>query len=453
MNIVIVGCGKVGLTLAQQLRQEGHAITLVDTDRESLEAAVNSMDIQGVAGNGTSHRVLIEAGVKQADLLIAVTDRDELNMLSCLIGRKAGKCQTIARVRDPSYYEDIRFIKEELGLSMAINPEWQAAQDIFRLLQIPSALDVDTFDKGKVNMIRFRIQEDSPLNGKNMVEVNSMLGGKMLVCIRERGGQIVIPSGTTELQAGDKVSVVIPMSEIAQVLHRLRLRKKPIRSVTIAGGGSTAVYLSMMLQKTGVQVKIIETNRERCEVLAELLPKARIIHGDSSDKQLLEEEGLPNTEAFICLTGLDEENIMLALYAGKVSEAKVVTKISRIDFEEVVSELNLGSVVYPKNITAESIVRYVRAMENASGNNVETLYRLLDGQVEAMEFVVRPGSTNIVGVKLQELGLKNNLLVCSINRHGRIITPTGQDTIEEGDIVVIVTTRRGVRDLGDIVRY
>lgn len=453
MNIVIVGCGKVGLTLAQQLRQEGHAITLVDTDRESLEAAVNSMDIQGVAGNGTSHRVLIEAGVKQADLLIAVTDRDELNMLSCLIGRKAGKCQTIARVRDPSYYEDIRFIKEELGLSMAINPEWQAAQDIFRLLQIPSALDVDTFDKGKVNMIRFRIQEDSPLNGKNMVEVNSMLGGKMLVCIRERGSQIVIPSGTTDLQAGDKVSVVIPMSEIAQVLHRLRLRKKPIRSVTIAGGGSTAVYLSMMLQKTGVQVKIIETNRERCEVLAELLPKARIIHGDSSDKQLLEEEGLPNTEAFICLTGLDEENIMLALYAGKVSEAKVVTKISRIDFEEVVSELNLGSVVYPKNITAESIVRYVRAMENASGNNVETLYRLLDGQVEAMEFVVRPGSTNIVGVKLQELGLKNNLLVCSINRHGRIITPTGQDTIEEGDIVVIVTTRRGVRDLGDIVRY
>ena len=453
MNIVIVGCGKVGLTLAQQLRQEGHAITLVDTDRESLEAAVNSMDIQGVAGNGTSHRVLIEAGVKQADLLIAVTDRDELNMLSCLIGRKAGKCQTIARVRDPSYYEDIRFIKEELGLSMAINPEWQAAQDIFRLLQIPSALDVDTFDKGKVNMIRFRIQEDSPLNGKSMVEVNSMLGGKMLVCIRERGSQIVIPSGTTDLQAGDKVSVVIPMSEIAQVLHRLRLRKKPIRSVTIAGGGSTAVYLSMMLQKTGVQVKIIETNRERCEVLAELLPKARIIHGDSSDKQLLEEEGLPNTEAFICLTGLDEENIMLALYAGKVSEAKVVTKISRIDFEEVVSELNLGSVVYPKNITAESIVRYVRAMENASGNNVETLYRLLDGQVEAMEFVVRPGSTNIVGVKLQELGLKNNLLVCSINRHGRIITPTGQDTIEEGDIVVIVTTRRGVRDLGDIVRY
>ena len=453
MNIIIVGCGKVGLTLAQQLRQENHAITVIDIDKERLEAAVAAMDIQGVLGNGTSYRVLMEAGIEQTDLLIAVTDHDELNMLSCLIARKAGNCQTIARVRDPSYYEDIRFIKEELGLSMAINPEWQAAQDIFRLLQIPSALDVDTFDKGKVNMIRFQIQPGSPLDGKNMMAVNTLLGGKMLVCIRERDGEIVIPNGSTDLRAGDKVSVVIPMREIASVLHRLRLRKKPIHAVTIAGGGSTAEYLTMMLLPTGVQVKIIEENQQRCEELADRLPKARIIHGDSTDKQLLQEEGLPSAEAFVCLTGLDEENIMLALYAGKVSQGKVVTKISRIDFEEVVADLPLGSVVYPKNITAESIVRYVRALENASGNNVETLYRLLDGRVEAMEFVVRPGSTNITGIKLQELGLKKNLLVCSINRGGKIITPTGQDTIEEGDIVVVVTTRLGIRDLGDIVRY
>lgn len=452
MNIIIVGCGKVGYTLAQQLRQEEHAITMVDTDRERLEQAVGQLDIQAVQGNGTSYRILVDAGLEHADLLIAVTDHDARNMLSCLIAKKAfPDIQVIARVRDPSYYEDIDFIKGGLGLSMVINPEWQAAQDIFRVLQIPSALDVDTFEKSKVNMLRFRIQEGSPLDGKNMKEINSMLGGRMLVCIRERAGEIVIPSGTTDLKAGDTVSVVIPTGQVAMVLHRLDLRKKPIRAVTIAGGGSTAVYLAGMLIRAGAHVKIIESTRSRCEELADLLPKAQIVHGDSSDKQLLQEEGLPSAEAFVCLTGLDEENIMLALYAAKVSQAKVVTKISRIDFEEVVEDLNLGSVVYPKNITAETIVRYVRALENASGNNVETLYRLNDGQVEAMEFVVQPGCP-VTGVKLQSLKLKKGLLVCSINRNNKILAPTGQDTIEVGDVVVIVTTAKGIRDLRDIVR-
>lgn len=452
MNIIIIGCGKVGLTLADQLRQEGHAITLVDLDRDRLEDAVNSMDVQAVYGNGTSLQTLKEAGIQDTDLLIAVTDHDELNMLSCLIGRKAGGCQTIARVRNPSYYEDVVYIKEELGLAMVINPEMAAAQDIFRLLQIPSALDVDTFDKGKVNMIRFKIQEENPLCGKNMMAVNNFLGGKMLVCIRERNGEIVIPNGMTDLQAGDVVSVVIPLADISYVRQKMRQQQKPIRSVMIAGGGNMTVYLCNLLQEAGIQVKIIESDLARCHELADLLPKARIIHGDSTDKQLLQEEGLPEAEAFICLTDLDEENIMLALYAGKISAAKVVAKIGRIDFEEVISGLSLGSVVYPKNITAETIVRYVRAMENASGNNVETLYRIMDGRVEAMEFVVRPGTTGILGVPLSQMNLKKNLLVCSINRRGKIITPTGQDCFQIGDIVVVVTTHKGIRDLKDIVR-
>lgn len=452
MNIIIIGCGKVGLTLAEQLRQEDHAITLVDLDQDRLEDAVNSLDVQAVYGNGTSLRTLTEAGIMETDLLIAVTDHDELNMLACLIGRKAGGCQTIARVRNPSYYQDIGYIKEELGLAMVINPEMAAAQDIFRLLQIPAALDVDTFDKGKVNMIRFRLQENNPLCGKNMMAVNNFLGGKMLVCIRERDGEIVIPSGTTDLQAGDVISVVIPMAEIGTVLHRLKQQQRPIRSVMIAGGGNTSEYLATLLQGAGIQVKIFESDLERCDDLADRLPKARIIHGDSTDKQLLQEEGLAEAEAFVCLTGLDEENIMLALYAEKISKAKVITKVGRIDFEEVISDLPLGSVVYPKNITAESIVRYVRAMGNASGNNVETLYRIMDGRVEAMEFVVRPGAKEIVGVPLAKLNLKKDLLVCSINRRGHIITPTGQDVIQIGDIVVVVTTHKGIRDLADIVR-
>lgn len=451
MNIIIVGCGKVGLTMAEQLRQEDHAITVIDTVRERVEEAVASMDIQGVTGNGTSYATQMEAGVRDADLLIAVTDQDELNMLSCLMARKIGNCQTIARVRDPNYYQDIHFIQEELGLSMAINPELQAAQDIFRLLQIPSALDVDTFEKGKVNMLRFVIREDSPLAGKNMMAVNTLVGGKMLVCIRERGSEISIPKGSTELAVGDKVSVVIPMADISTVLQKLHLQKKPIRSVTIAGGGSTSEYLAIMLQRAKMNVKIIEEDLTRCEELADRLPKASIIHGDCTDKLLLSEEGLHNAEAFVCLTGLDEENIMLALYADKVSQAKVITKISRIDFEEVIETLPLGSVVHPKNITAETIVRYVRAMENASGNNVETLYRLLDGRVEAMEFAVHPGAS-VAGIRLMDLKLKDNLLISAINRGGRIMTPTGQDTIEPGDIVVIVTTCKGIGDLNDIVR-
>ena len=452
MNIIIIGCGKVGLTLAQQLRQEDHDITIVDLDKDRLEAAVNAMDVQAVLGNGTSYRILMEAGLEQADLLIAVTNHDERNMLSCLIARKATKCHAIARVRDPSYYEDIDFIKGELGLSMVINPEWAAAQDIYRLLQIPSALDVDTFEKSKVNMIRFPVLPGSPLDGKNMMEVNNLLGNRMLVCIRERAGEIVIPSGATDLMAGDKVSVVMPTGQIATVLHRLELHQKPIHAVTIAGGGNTAEYLGKALLRIGVQVKIIESDLNRCNELADRMPRAQIIHGDCSDKMLLHEEGLPSAEAFVCLTGMDEENIMLALYAAKVSSAKVVTKISRIEFEEVVEDLNLGSVVYPKNITAENIVRYVRALGNARGNNVETLYRLSDNRVEAMEFIVQPGAS-VTGKKLKDLRLKKNLLVCSINRRGRILTPTGQDSMEAGDVVVIVTPQKGIRDLSDIVRY
>lgn len=453
MNIIIIGCGKVGLTLAEQLCQENHAVTLVDLDQSRLDDAVNSLDVQAVLGNGVNHQTLIDAGIEETELLIAVTDHDELNMLSCLMGRKLGNCQTIARVRNPSYYQDIGYIKDELGLTMVSNPELAAAQDIFRILRIPSALDVDTFEKSRVNMLRFEIRPDSPLCGKNMMDINELLEGNMLVCIRQRDGEIVIPNGTTDLQAGDQISVVIPMDAIDTVFRKLHVRQRSIHSVIIAGGGNTSVYLAMMLLQSGIGVKIIETDRERCQYLAERLQKAHIIHGDSTDKQLLMEEGLVDAEGFVCMTGLDEENIMLALYAEKVSQAKVITKISRIDFQEVINSLPLGSVIYPKNITAEKIVRYVRAMENASGNNVETLYRLQEGRVEAMEFVVRPGSANIIGVPISKLGLKKDLLICSINRRGRIIAPTGQDSIQEGDIVVIVTTHKGIRDLGDIVRY
>jgi len=450
MNIIIVGCGKVGTTLAQQLLREDHDITMVDTNRTALETVVNSLDVQGVYGNGTTHRVLKEAGVETADLLIAVTSHDETNMLSCLIARKASRCQVIARVRDPEYNEDTDFLKGELGLSLVINPEMAAASDIFRLLQIPSALDVDTFEKGRVNMLRFKVSPDSPLNGHNMIEINNMMRGNLLVCMRERDRDVVIPSGNTTLLSGDTISVVIPVHQMSNVLTKLKLHKKPVKSVMIAGGSATAQYLGQMLLNVGVQVKIIDRDRNTCELLADRLHGAEIVCGDAGDKQLLAEEGLENSDAFICLTNIDEANLMMSLYANQISKTKTIAKVSKIDFEEVINTLNIGSVIYPKNITAEIIVRYVRGLENAKGNNVETLYRLADGKVEAMAFEVRSGA-NVTGRKLMDLNLKKGLLICSITRKGRIITPTGSDMIEEGDIVVVITTIHGIRDLSDIV--
>ena len=452
MKIIIAGCGKVGYTLAEQLSEEGHEITVIEPRAERVEAAVDALDIIGYIGNGNSYKMQKEAGVEDADLLIAVTGHDEVNLLSCLIAKKAGNCRTIARVRNPEYVDEIGFIKEELGLSVAINPELATARDIERLIQVPSALDVDTFAKGRAYMVRFEIPKGSPWHELRVMDAAVKYGNHFLVCILERGDDVVIPSGNTVMMEGDTISMISPTEDMNRLFNVIGIPARPIRNVMIAGGGTIAYYLAQRLLKTKVNTTIIESNLQRCNELSEKLDRATIIHGDAADSKLLLEEGLEQMDAFVALTNFDEENIMLALYAGKVSDAKVVTKISRIEFEEVVEELNLGSVVYPKNITAETIVRYVRALENASGNNVETLYRLLDGRVEAMEFVVESGADEIIGTKLQELNLKNNLLVCSINRHGKIITPTGQDTIEVGDIVVVVTTRLGIRDLGDIVR-
>ena len=451
MNIIIVGCGKVGTALTEQLLREDHNITVVDTDREALDSLVSSLDVQPVYGNGTTYRVLKEAGVDQADLLIAVTGYDERNMLSCLVARKVSKkCQVIARVRDPEYNEDSDFLKGELGLSMVINPEMAAAQNIFRLLQIPSALDVDIFEKSRINMLRFRIGDGSPLHGHNMVEISGMTKGNMLVCIQERGKDAVIPSGSTTLFSGDIISVMIPFDQAASVMKKLKLNQRPASSCIIGGGSPTAQYLCGMLLNAGVQVKIIDKDRQKCEELANRFPGAQIVCGDCTNKQLLTEEGLERADAFVCLTDQDEVNIMLALYCSDISDAKAVCKVSRINFEEVVDKLNIGSVIYPKNITAENIVRYVRAMVNAKGNNVETLYRLADGKVEAMEFVVQEGSP-IIGKPLMELPLKKGLLVCSILRNGKNIIPTGHDTIEAGDTIVIITTSLGIRDLSDIL--
>ena len=455
MNIIIVGGGKVGMTLAAQLGNEEHEITLIDTDAKHVESAVNSFDIQGIVGNGTSYRTQLDAGIENADLLIAVTDTDETSLLSCLIAKKAGDCHTIARVRDPEHYNEIDFIKEELGLSMAINPEIAAAANIYNLIQVPSALGVDTFAKGRVNMLQLEIPKGSVLDGLKLSElektVKFQMKAQLLVCIVESGDKVIIPNGDTVLKAGDRISVILPISELRGALNKIGIKAKPIKNVMIAGGGNISYYLAKMLVRSGIGVKILEINRARCEELSLLVPEAMIINGDASDQQLLIEEGLLGTDAMVSLTSIDEENILLSLYAHKVSAAKCITKISKIAFEEVVRELPIGTVICPKTITSQMISSYVRSMQNSMGSNVETLYRMMDGRVEALEFKVSKNATgSYLNVPLMNLKLKPNILICSIIRGRKITTPSGRDVIKSGDTVIIVTTTTGLDDLSDI---
>lgn len=454
MNIIIVGCGKVGLELAERLSAEGHAVTMMDKNAQLMQTALAPLDVQGVVGNGTSYRAQMEAGILDADLLIAVTNTDETSLLSCLIARKAGNCQTIARVRDPEYFEEIGFIKEELGLSLAINPDRAAAAAIARLIQIPSAMEIDSFAKGRVNLVRFQVPDDSPLGGMQLYKISEKIGVDLLVGMIERGDEILIPNGTMTVERGDGLWVVANMANIAKVFRAFGVATRPIKDVMIAGGGRVAYYLAQALLRAHIRVKLIEMDEHKCEVLSDMLPNVDVVCGDATDSQLLHEEGLPDTDAFVALTSIDEENIMLSLYAQKVSKAKRVTKITRIAFEDIINDLPLGSVVCPRTIITDRIVRYVRSMQNASGSNVETLYHLAGGRAEALEFKVKdsPHIDRIVGVPLTELNLKNNLLICCIYRDKKIITPTGRDTLQIGDTVIAVTTHKGLADLTDILK-
>ncbi len=452
MKIIIAGCGKVGFVLAEQLNEEGHELTVIDSNEEKVGEVGNTLDVMAIQGNATSYRVQLEAGVEDADLFIAMTGKDEVNLLCCLIARKAGHCQTIARVRDPGYYSEIGFIKEELGLSMAVNPELAAAADIARLIQVPSAMEVDTFARGKVDLVRFRIPEGSSWAGKKLSEVNRRFEGKMLICVieREKTHELLIPDGNAVLNEGDSISVVMPPHELKALFAGIGISSRMIKHVMIAGGGTIAYYLAKMLLKSKIKVKIIENNRERCEKLSELLPEAMVIYGDASGTDLLREEGIQNAEAFVSLTGLDEENVMLSFYAGKVSQAKIITKINKITYGGIIDNFEIGSVISPKNLTAERIIKYVRSMQNSIGSAVEAVYRLMDNRVEALGFSVKEGA-RVLNVPLTELTLKDNLLLCNIVRNGKAILPSGQDRILAGDSVIVVTTHRGLDEIDDIL--
>ena len=452
MQIIVVGCGKVGHTLAERLSGEGHNLVLVDLDAKLIQEVTDELEVMGVVGNGASINVLMEAGIDAADLLIAVTTSDELNLLCCLIGKKASKrCMTIARVRDPMYNKEIGFINEQMGISMVINPELATAMEIARLLRFPSAIKIDTFAKGRAELLTIKLRSSFGLGGRSVEQAVSGLKSKVLICAVERGDKIFIPNGGFVLEDGDNISIMATPQEAASFFKKLGLGTRRVNNTLIVGGGTIAVYLARQLLEMGIDVHIVELNAERCRKLCEALPKATILHGDGSDQELLMDAGLATAESFVAITDMDEENLLLSLFAKQHSQAKLVVKVNRIAFDDVIESLDLGSVIYPKYLTADYIAQYVRAAQNSIGSNVETLYNILDGRAEALEFRVRTDS-EVTAHTLSELDLKSNLLVGCIYRRGKVIFPRGQDRIQVGDSVMVVTTVKGFHDIRDILR-
>lgn len=450
MKIVIIGAGKVGYKLAKQLSSEKYDIILIDNNEEKLRKSIERMDVFCVVGEGGSVEVQQRADVPHADLVIACTSTDECNMLSCLIARRLGARHTIARVRNPIYYKQIDFLKKDLHLSMVVNPELIVAGDITRLLLFPDASKVETFVKGRVELVEFPIH-CGKLEGLSLSELYARFQVQVLVCAVESGETVLIPDGDYILKAGDKLHIAASHQNMEQFFKKIALRKEKIKNAMICGGGRVAYYLASQLCNLGMNVKIIERNRERCEELCELLPQATIINGDATEHDLLIEEGIEKTDAFIALTGMDEENIIMSLFASKQSVSKVIVKINEDRRAMMIDELGLDSIVSAKTATADAILGYVRARRNSQCSaNVETMYQLLDGRVEALEFIIKSENA-YTGVPLKDLNLKVNNIIACIARGRKIIIPNGDDSIQVGDSVVIITMTKQIRDLDDIL--
>ena len=451
MNIIIIGCGKVGETLAAQLNEEGNNITVVDVSAENVRELVDHYDVMGVVGNGATHTVQKEAGIDTADLFIAVTGSDELNLLCCTVAKRSSKCQTIARVKNPIYSAEAPYLKEELGLAMVINPEYAAAQEIARVLRFPSAINIETFAKGKVELLKFRLPETSRLVGMSVKDVVIKLHCDILVCTVQRNDDAYIANGDFVFEGKDIISIIASPKNAEEFFDKIGYKSQSVKSAMIIGAGETTHYLCDVLQKSGISLKIIEKNMTRCEELSTRWSDVCVINGDAADKQVLLEEGIKGVGAFVALTGLDEENILLSLYAKSVGAEKLVTKINRVDYDDVIKHLDLDSTIYPKSITADIILRYARAMKNTVGSNVETMYNVIKGKVEASEFIVRENSP-ITNIPLSQLKFKDNVLVAAILRDGKVIIPRGYDVILSGDAVVIVSGIMALYDICDVLR-
>lgn len=449
MKIVIIGDGKVGNTLMKQLSKEGHDIVIIDNNMEVLERALNSYDVMTINGNGASYPVQKQAGVDKSDLLIAATSSDELNMLSCFMGKKLGVKYAVSRVRNPEYSEQLFLMRDDLGIDRVINPEFTAAKEISRILRFPTAIRVETFTRGRAELVEIKVAENSKLNGLPLTSLYSKYHVKILVCAVQRNSQIIIPSGDFFLQSGDTISIIATASEILNFFKRTGVLMDKIKSVMIVGGSRIGYYLSKLLLELGMSVKIIDNDEDTCRKLSESLPRATIIYGDGTDHDLLVEVGINEVDAFVSLTNIDEENIVLSMFAMKMEVNKVIGKVNKLSFSKLVSQDMADCFISPKYLTANEIVSFVRGLQNTVGCSVQTLHRIINNQVEVLEFAIRV-EEEFIGIPLKDLEIRSNLLIACIIRDDKTIIPGGNDTIEVGDNVIVVTTIPYLRDFIDI---
>ncbi len=451
MNIIVVGCGKIGNSILESLVTEGHDVVAIDTNQNVLFETTNIYDVMCVCGNSTDCEVLSEAGVEKAELLVAVTGSDEINMLTCFIGKKMGAKHTIARLRNPEYSENSRaFLQNQLNLSLAINPEAMVARELYNMLKLPAAAKIDTFSGRNFEMVEFILKPDSKLHDLSLAELRKKYDVKMLVSAVERNEEIFIPDGNFILQSGDRISITAETHEIHKFLKMIDLTQKKARNVMILGASRTAYYLAKMLIASGNSVKIIDKDLKRCNEFCKALPKAVIINGDGAQQELLLEEGLCSVDALVALTGLDEQNILLSLFAKTQNVPHVITKINRDEFKNMAEIMGIDCFVSPRKTVSNRLVSYARALESTIGSKVETLYKIMGEKAEALEFII-DSDCEIIGTPLKDLKLKKNTLVAGITRNRRAIIPSGNDAIMSGDKVVILTTGLHVNDITDII--
>ncbi|HBB71426.1 MAG TPA: Trk system potassium transporter TrkA [Ruminococcus sp.] len=450
MDIIIVGGGKVGSALAEQLCEE-HSVTVIDKNEARIKSLTNDFDVMGIVGNCLQTSVLEEANVSKANILIAVTSSDEVNILSCLIAKRMKARHCVARVRSPEFDKQLVFMRDELGISMMVNPDYNAANEIAKVLRYPEAINIESFAKGRVDLAEIRITRGSILENIALSQLSRRLRLDILICAVQRGDEVIIPNGNFVIREGDKIHVTASHSAMVKFFKSISAayREKRVKSAVLIGGGRVAYHLAQQLIEMGIKVKVIEINKERCLELSDSLNKVNVICGDGTDHDILKEERVYDADAVVTLTGIDEENILLSLLAKNNGVDKVVTKVNRMNLMQLTDTLSLDSIISPKSITVNQILQYVRAKKNSQGNNITTLYRLVNDRLEAIEFVVRE-QKDYVDIPLKKLKLRSGILIASIVRGNELITPKGDDCIKVNDSVVVVTTNKGFGDLKDI---